>query len=198
MAKVLTLNDDGTIVWAEAPTAVLEDGGETPFEFANASHQLRLRTRGGVPVPSTALVQALRVDRAVWLNARFTLTRGWKDAELEDDVPDGEWQLFFGPPIWDAAVEVRPSRAFNTYDLVVGALALERGYHQRGLSGGIVAFEHNVEGDDASPLVLVPRWGAQDHNVDNNNRLSISYPFKWERGSWFRFSIGPYEAVEVS
>ena len=172
--RIQVQQDDGMFAYVDVKDLIPETGASA--EFLNLSTNFLLMTRGGDIIPSKRLIQGVINGTEARVQGKFVITKSWDDG----DVPSGEWM------IRPSGIAV-PSRQFDLYSVAVGPMVLNRGYHQRGLSGGNVLFELKEETDPASEVVMTPRWGMS--NPATQNRVRGDWPFKVEVGSELVFAI---------
>ena len=156
-------------------TPTVPEPTATELAYQNLTGRFVWLVEGSGTMPGTSwLVKGTVVGSQVTL----TMTGRFLD-KPEDDAPDGGWYV-------SAAPEFEP--AFPSV-VEVGACLFQRGYHQRGLTGGNIWWEQVPE--DSGNWVLRPKLGLQ---ANENGRIDLAYPFNWEAGDWWSCSI-TYEAI---
>jgi len=183
------LNSDASIsfveTWVDSAELVSSTPDPTPIptgttEMLNLSSKFALLTRGGAVIPCYKLIQGVLDGPEARIQGRITINGTYSEDEDDNELPGGEWALKF-------VGDLKPERKYDVYKCAVGAMKINRGYHQRGVSGGNVHLQIFDENDANSEIYMEPVFGMLE--TSQWNRLENNYPIKWERGDSFTFEL---------
>src|SRR3990170_3825090 len=150
-----------------APTA-------TPLAYRNLTSQF-----AWLAEPAERFEGVSFLVKGTVVGSQVTATFTGRFTEQPTGSPGGGWYIWASPdfrPAFTATVEV-------------GSCVFQRGYRQRGLTGGSIWWEQVPE--DGGEWVLRPKYSTA---ANKNGRADLIYPFSWEIGDWWSCTI-TYERV---